>query len=67
VEKLSLEAVAVINAAARISDDPVKAIEWYRTEPLSVFDSKTAEQLVSEGRAQDVLQYIASLEAGAAG
>jgi hypothetical protein len=35
--------------------------------PLSVFGYKTAERLVSEGRTDDPLGYIASLEAGAAG
>lgn len=67
MEKLGPEAVAVINAAACLSGDAAKAVDWYHNEPLAVFDSKTAEQLVSEGRAQDVLRYIASLEAGAAG
>ncbi|MFG7003166.1 DUF2384 domain-containing protein, partial [Burkholderia pseudomallei] len=28
---------------------------------------KTAEQLVSEGRTEDLLRYVTSLEAGAAG
>jgi hypothetical protein len=32
-----------------------------------VFDYQTAETLVSAGRAEDVLRYIVSLEAGAAG
>jgi len=40
---------------------------WYRNEPLPVFGYKTAEQLVSDGRADDVIRYVVSLEAGAAG
>jgi hypothetical protein len=40
---------------------------WYRNEPLPVFGYKTAEQLVSDGRAEDVIRYVVSLEAGAAG
>lgn len=38
-----------------------------RYEPLSVFGYKTAERLVSEGRTDDLLRYVASIEAGAAG
>lgn len=42
-------------------------IFWYRNEPLQAFAYKTAEQLVSEGRADDLIGYVMSLEAGAAG
>ncbi len=44
-----------------------EALFWYRNEPLSVFGYKTAERLVSEGRADDLLRYIASIQVGAAG
>ena len=44
-----------------------RAIFWYRNVPLPPFGYKTAEQLVSEGRTEDVLRYVESLEAGAAG
>lgn len=40
---------------------------WYRNEPLPVFDYKIAEQLISEGRTENLLRYVTSLEAGAAG
>jgi hypothetical protein len=39
----------------------------YRNDPLSAFGHKTAEELVAQGRTEDVLRYTASLEAGAAG
>ena len=61
------ESLRVIKAANDLSGDLGKALFWYRNEPLSVFDYKTAERLVSEGRTDDLLRYIASLEAGAAG
>jgi hypothetical protein len=32
-----------------------------------VFGYKTAKRLVSEGRTDDLLRYVASIEAGAAG
>jgi hypothetical protein len=61
------EALRVIKAANDLSGDLAKALFWYRNEPLSVFNYKTAERLVSEGRTDDLLRYIASLEGGAAG
>lgn len=61
------EALRVIKAATDLNGDLNKALFWYRNEPLSVFGYKTAERLVSEGRTDDVLRYVASIEAGAAG
>jgi hypothetical protein len=43
------------------------AIFWYRNEPLAVFDRKTAETMVTEGRAADVLDLLASYQAGFVG
>lgn len=67
VQKFLREALRVIRAAHDLSGDMVRAIFWYRNEPLPPFGYKTAEQLVSEGRTDDVLRYVESLEAGAAG
>ena len=67
VQDFLREALRVIKAATDLNGDLRKALFWYRNEPLSVFDYKTAERLVSEGRADNVIQYIGSLEAGAAG
>jgi hypothetical protein len=61
------EALRVIKAATDLNRDVTKALFWYRNEPLSAFGYKTAEQLVSEGRTEDLLRFVASLEAGAAG
>jgi uncharacterized protein (DUF2384 family) len=57
---------AIIQAAVDLTGDAEKAL-WYRSEPLTVFGDATAEHLVAEGRANDVLRYLASLQAGAAG
>ena len=65
--KAEREALRVMRAAHDLSGDVTRAIFWYRNEPLPPFGYKTAEQLVSEGRTEDVLRYVASLEAGAAG
>lgn len=67
VQTFLREAVRVIHAATDLSGDVRRAMFWYRNEPLAAFSYKTAETLVSEGRTDDVLRYIGSLEAGAAG
>ena len=67
VQEFLREALRIIKAATDLNGDLNKALFWYRNEPLSVFDYKTAERLVSEGRTDDLLRYIASVEAGAAG
>lgn len=67
VQKYLREALRIIRAATDISGDVPKALYWYRNEPLPIFDYKTAEQLVSEGRADDLLRYVVALDAGVAG
>ncbi|OHC74973.1 MAG: DUF2384 domain-containing protein [Rhodospirillales bacterium RIFCSPLOWO2_12_FULL_58_28] len=67
VQRFLREALRVIRAAADLSGEVNKALFWYHNEPLPPFGYKTAEQLVSDGRTEDLLRYIESLEAGAAG
>jgi hypothetical protein len=67
VQKFLREALKVIKSATDLNGDVDRALFWYRNEPLTVFGYKTAEQLVSEGRTEDVLSYVSSLDAGAAG
>ena len=64
VQRFLREVLRVIRAAADLSGDIERALFWYRNEPLPPFEYKTAERLVSEGRTDDLLRYIASLEAG---
>ena len=61
------ESLRVIRAGTDVSGDVNRAIFWYRNDPLPPFYYKTAEQLVSEGRSDDIIRYLESLEAGAAG
>lgn len=61
------DAVRVMGAAAEINGCFQDAAFWFRNEPISAFDFRTPEQLVSEGRAEDLLLYVQSLLAGAAG
>lgn len=67
VQDFLREALRVIKAATDLNGDLSKAVFWYRNEPLSVFGYKTAERLVSEGRTDDLLRYVASIEVGASG
>ena len=67
VQDFLREALRAIKAATDLNGDLNTALFWYRNEPLSVFGYKTAERLVSEGRTDDLLRYIASIEAGSAG
>lgn len=67
VQRFLREALRVIRAATDLSGDVDRALFWYRNEPLQSFGYKTAEQLVSDGRTDDLLRYIASLESGAGG
>ncbi|MCA8426889.1 hypothetical protein LGN30_27310 [Burkholderia seminalis] len=60
-------ALLVICAATQISGNRCSTIDWFRNERLPVFEDQTAQQLVSDGRADDVLRYIKALEAGAVG
>jgi hypothetical protein len=67
VQRYLRQALRVLRAAFDLSGDIHKATFWYRNEPLSPFDYKTAEQLVSEDRMDDVVSYVESLQAGASG
>ncbi len=67
IQDFPREALRVIKAAADLNGNLNKALFWYRNEPLAAFAYKTAERLVSEGRADDLVRYVASLEAGVAG
>lgn len=67
VQRFLREVLRVIRAAADLSGDIERALFWYRNEPLQPFEYKTAEQLVSAGRTDDLLRYIGSLQVGAAG
>lgn len=67
VQRHLREAVKAIKAAYCINGDIGKALIWYRNDPIEVFGFKTAEELVSAGRTEDLLTYLASLQAGFTG
>jgi len=58
----------VLAAATEVAGGDLEAaILWYRNEPLALFDCRTAESLVAEGRAADVLNLLESIQAGFVG
>jgi len=61
------QTLRVLAAGRDVSGDVERTIAWYRNEPLSTFEYKTAEQLVSENRTDDVIRFLESMSAGAAG
>ena len=68
VQRVLRDALRVIKAGTDVSGGDVgRALFWYRNEALGSFGYKTAEQLVAAGRTDDLLDYIDSLNAGAAG
>lgn len=56
-----------ILTAMEINPDRDQAIYWYRNAPIPEFGHRTAEQIVSEGKAEAVVTYLASIAAGSTG
>jgi Protein of unknown function (DUF2384). len=56
--------VEIINMVALRFGSKMIAYAWYRSEPLPGFSGRTAMQLVREGRANEVLEYINAVDAG---
>ncbi|WP_372614646.1 DUF2384 domain-containing protein [Halomonas sp.] len=61
------EALQVLRVATDINGDFRHALFWFRNEPIGTFDYRTPEQLVSQGKAQDLVRYLQALKAGAVG
>lgn len=58
------EMVEVLNKVEPRFGSPLIAYAWYRSEPLPGFSGFTAMQLVREGRADEVLEYLDAVDAG---
>ena len=58
------EMVEVINKVEPRFGSALIAFAWYRSEPLPGFSGQTAMQLVKEGRASDVLEFVDAVDAG---
>lgn len=55
----------VLAAGLRVFSDERATLRWVTSDEIPGFGQKTAAALVSEGRAEDVLRYLASIESKA--
>lgn len=58
------EMVEIVNKVEPRFGSGLMAYAWHRSEPLPGFSGRTAMQLVREGRADDVLEFIDAVDAG---
>lgn len=58
------EMVEIVNKVEPRFGSTLMAYAWYRSEPLPGFSGRTAMQLVREGRADEVLDFIDAVDAG---
>ncbi|BCM20929.1 antitoxin Xre/MbcA/ParS toxin-binding domain-containing protein [Mesorhizobium sp. J8] len=58
------EMVEIVNKVEPRFGSALMAYAWYRSEPLPGFSGQTAMQLVREGRASEVLDFIDAVDAG---
>jgi uncharacterized protein (DUF2384 family) len=56
----------ILSRAADMSGALGKAVVWFRHQPIAAFGFKRAADLVQEGRASAVLEWLDALEDGAA-
>jgi len=63
-QKRLREMVELLNRVEPRFGSALIAYAWYRSEPLAGFGGQTAMQLVREGRASDVMEYIDAVDAG---
>jgi DNA-binding XRE family transcriptional regulator len=61
------DSVKVLRAVTDMGTDVTNAIFWFKNEPLSTFNYKTAEEVVSEGKTEQLIAFLQSWEAGAQG
>lgn len=67
LQKYLQDLVRVLAVATEMTGDEQRAVFLLRNEPLRAFGYKTADALVQEGRAADVIAYLESLAGGTAG
>ncbi|BCM20954.1 antitoxin Xre/MbcA/ParS toxin-binding domain-containing protein [Mesorhizobium sp. J8] len=58
------EMVEIVNKVEPRFGSALISYAWYRSEPLPGFSGRTAMQLVREGRANEVLDFIDAVDAG---
>jgi len=63
-QKRLREMVEILNKVEPRFGSALMAYAWYRSDPLAGFFGQTAMQLVLNGRANEVLDYIDAVDAG---
>ena len=58
------EMMEIVNKAEPRFGSALIAYAWYRSQPLPGFSGQTAMQLVKDGRAGEVLEYLDAVDAG---
>lgn len=58
------EMVEIVNKVEPRFGSALMAYAWFRSEPLPGFSGQTAMQLVRDGRADEVLEFIDAVDAG---
>jgi uncharacterized protein (DUF2384 family) len=58
------DTVEIIHRVAQWTGSVGRAFAWFRAQPLLSFGDKTAEDLVKEGRAQAVKDYLSRIAEG---
>ena len=61
------DALRVLSAATEVSGERMRALYWYRNTPIPEFEHRTAEQLVSAGKADALIAYLQSVGSGSTG
>ena len=58
---------AALRLAAKVEPDPLMLIDWCQTVPIEELDDLTALELISQGRATAVTQFLSSILGGKRG
>lgn len=66
-QEFARNVVRVLQAAVDLGSDPATALSNIKNYPIRSFESKTALDMVEEGRTDDVVAYLQSLSAGHVG
>ncbi|HDZ73811.1 MAG TPA: DUF2384 domain-containing protein [Aurantimonas coralicida] len=58
------EMLEILNKVEPRFGSSLIAYAWFRSQPLSGFDGRTAMQLVRDGQAHEVMEFIDAVDAG---
>ncbi len=67
VQAAMRDLMRVLSAATAVQPDPELAVFLVKNEPIPAFKHKTLLQLVEEGRADDAIAYMESIQSGFVG